>query len=152
MLRQLIATSALIFATAPLLISMPAIATPKVATANQALCQNTIKAVSSQLRLVKSVKMRPIGNFYGKYPQGRSMAAGFKIVNNNPRSEDLINDAAKLSAASKKIAASCTYVGMIEFYIDQTNHGFVYGMINGQIKQFTCNNETPMKWGEVMCP
>lgn len=160
MFRKFIAASALVLATAPL-ISISAIATtPKKVTVfkqsgpvtNKSICQKTVSAVRSQLRLVKSVQMRQISAQAGKYPQGRSMIANFTIVNNNPRSAELINASAKLSAASKKIAANCTNVGMIEFYIDQTDHGVVYGVIDGQINQFTCNNETPIKWGEIMCP
>lgn len=160
MFRKFIAASAFILATAPLIpISAIAASAPKVTVlkqgshvANKSICQKTVSAVRSQLRLVKSVQMRQIGAQAGKYPQGRSMVASFTIVNNHPRSAELINASAKLSAASKKIAANCTNVGMIEFYIDQTDHGVVYGVINGQINQFTCNNETPIKWGEIMCP
>ena len=80
------------------------------------------------------------------------MVADVTIVNNNPRSEQLINSPAKLLAASQKIAKNCANVGMVRFYIDQTDNGVVYGLINGRMKQFVCNNEMPIKWGEVMCP
>jgi hypothetical protein len=120
--------------------------------ANKSTCQNTVRAVRSQLRLVKSVRMKKIAPAFGKYPRGRSMVADFTIVNNNPRSEAIINSSSKLLVASEKIAKNCADVGMIQFYIDQTDHGVVYGTINGRVKQFVCNNETPMKWGEVICP
>jgi hypothetical protein len=104
------------------------------------------------LDLVKSVQIKQIGAASGKYPRGRSMVADLTIVNNNPRSEQLINSSTKLLTASQKIAKNCPNVGMVQFYIDQTDNGVVYGLINGRMKQFTCNNETPIKWGEIVCP
>ncbi|WP_373541710.1 hypothetical protein [Chamaesiphon sp.] len=120
--------------------------------ANKSTCQNTLGMIRSQLGLVKSVKINRITAASGKYPRGRSMVADLTIVNNNPRSEQLINSSSKLLAASQKIAKNCANVGMVQFYIDQTDNGVVYGLINRRMKQFTCNNETPIKWGEVMCP
>jgi hypothetical protein len=120
--------------------------------ANKSICQNTLGAVRSQLGLVKSARIEQISAASGKYPRGRSRVADLTIVNNNPRSEQLINSPAKLLAASQKIAKNCANVGMVQFYIDQTDNGVVYGLINGRMKQFTCNNEPPIKWGEVMCP
>lgn len=120
--------------------------------ANKSICQNTLGMVRSQLGLVKSVKINRIAAASGKYPRGRSMVAELTIVNNNPRSEQLINSSSKLLTSSKKIAQNCPNVGMIQFYIDQTDHGVVYGLIKGKMQQFACNNETPIKWGEVMCP
>jgi hypothetical protein len=120
--------------------------------ANKSICQNTLGTLRSQLGLVKSVKINRITAASGKYPRGRAMVAELTIVNNNSRSEQLINSSSKLLAASQKIAKNCANVGMIQFYIDQTDHGVVYGLINGRMKQFACNNETPIKWGEVMCP
>ena len=119
---------------------------------NKSICQNTLSAVRSHLGLVKSVRLKQIGANAGKYPRGRLMVADVTIVNNNPRSEQLINSPAKLLAASQKIAKNCANVGMVRFYIDQTDNGVVYGLINGRMKQFVCNNEMPIKWGEVMCP
>lgn len=119
---------------------------------NKSTCQNTLGAVRAQLGLVKSARIERISAASGKYPRGRSMVADLTIVNNNPRSEQLINSPAKLLTASQKIAKNCANVGMVRFYIDQTDNGTVYGLINGRMKQFTCNNETPIKWGEVMCP
>jgi hypothetical protein len=128
--------------------------------ANKSICQNTLGMVRSQLGLVKSVQIKQIGAASGKYPRGRfskgeaapTMVADFTIVNNNPRSEKLINSPAKLLAASQKIAKNCANIGMVQFYIDQTDNGVVYGLINGRMKQFICNNETPIKWGEIVCP
>lgn len=120
--------------------------------ANKSTCQNTLRMIRSQLGLVKSVKINRIAAASGKHPRGRSMVADLTIVNNNPRSEQLINSSAKLLTASQRIAKNCANVGMVQFYIDQTDNGVVYGLINGRIKQFTCNNESPIKWGEVMCP
>jgi hypothetical protein len=120
--------------------------------ANKSICQNTLGTIGSQLGLVKSVKINRITAASGKYPRGRSMVADLTIVNNNPRSERLINSPAKLLAASQKIVKNCANVGMVRFYIDQTDNGVVYGLINGRMKQFTCNNETPIKWGETVCP
>lgn len=119
---------------------------------NKSICQNTLKMVKSQLGLVKSAQIKQISDANGKYPLGRSMVADLTIVNNNPRSEQLINSSSKLLAASQKIAKNCANVGMVQFYIDQTDNGVIYGLINGRMKQFTCNNETPIKWGEIMCP
>jgi hypothetical protein len=120
--------------------------------ANKSICQNTLGMVKSQLGLVKSVQIKQIGTALGKYSRGRSMVADFTIVNNNPRSEKLIESSSQLLTASQKIAKSCPNVGMVQFYIDQTDNGVVYGLINGRMKQFTCNNETPIKWGEIVCP
>ncbi len=120
--------------------------------ANKSICQNTLRTVRSQLGLVKSVKINRITAVSGKYPRGRSMVADLTIVNNNPRSEQLINSSSKLLAASQKITKNCANIGIVQFYIDQTDNGVVYGLINGRMKQFTCNNETSIKWGEVMCP
>jgi hypothetical protein len=120
--------------------------------ANKSICQNTLGMVKSQLGLVKSVQIKQIGTTSGKYPRGRSMVAEFRIVNNNPRSEKLIESSSQLLTASQKIAKNCPNVGMVQFYIDQTDNGVVYGLINGRMKQFVCNNETPIKWGEVVCP
>jgi hypothetical protein len=119
---------------------------------NKSICQITLGTVRSQLGLVKSTRIGRISAAAGKYPPGRSMVADLTIVNNNRRSEQLINSPAKLLAASQKIAKNCANVGMVRFYIDQTDNGVVYGLINGRMKQFGCNNETPIKWGEVMCP
>jgi hypothetical protein len=119
---------------------------------NKSICQNTLAMVRSQLGLVKSVQIERITAATGKYPRGRSMVADLRIVNNNPRSEQLINSSSKLLTASQKIAKNCANVGMVQFYIDQTDNGVVYGLINGRMKQFTCNNETPIKWGEIVCP
>jgi hypothetical protein len=128
--------------------------------ANKSICQNTLGIVKSQLGLVKSVKIQQIGTASGKYPRGRlskgeaapTMVAEFRIVNNNPRSEKLIESSSQLLTASQKIAKNCPNVGMVQFYLDQTDNGVVYGLINGRMKQFVCNNETPIKWGEVVCP
>lgn len=120
--------------------------------ANKSVCQNTLRMVRSQLGLVKSARIKQISAANGKYPPGKSMVADLTIVNNNPRSEQLINSSSKLLVASQKIAKNCANVGMVQFYIDQTDNGVVYGLINGRMKQFTCNNETPIKWGEIMCP
>jgi hypothetical protein len=120
--------------------------------ANKSTCQKTLGMIKSQLGLVKSARIKQISATSGKYPPGRSMVADLTIVNNNPRSEQLINSSAQLLTASQKIAKSCANVGMVQFYIDQTDNGVVYGLINGRMKQFTCNNEPPIKWGEVMCP
>jgi hypothetical protein len=120
--------------------------------ANKSICQNTLGMVRSQLGLVKSVQIKQIGAASGKYPRGRSMVADLTIVNNNPRSEQLINSSSKLLTASQKIAKNCADVSMIQFYIDQTDNGVVYGLINGRMKQFNCNNEMPIKWGEIVCP
>lgn len=120
--------------------------------ATKSTCQNTLRAVRSQMGLVKSVQIKKINAVYGKYPRGRAMVADMTIVNNNPRSEQLINSPTKLLSASQKIVKNCANVGMVQFYIDQTDNGVVYGMINGRMKQFNCNNETPLKWGEIMCP
>lgn len=119
--------------------------------ANKSTCQKTLGMVKSQLGLVKLVKINRITAASGKYPRSRSMVADLTIVNNNPRSEQLINSSSKLLTASQKIAKNCANVGMVQFYIDQTDNGVVYGLINGRMKQFTCNNETPIKWGEIMC-
>ncbi len=119
---------------------------------NKSICQNTLGTVRSQLGLVKSARIKQISVASCKYPRGRAMVADFTIVNNNPRSEKLINSSAKLLTASQKIAKNCANVGMVQFYIDQTDNGVVYGIVNGRMKQFTCNNETPIKWGEIMCP
>jgi hypothetical protein len=118
---------------------------------NKSTCQSTLRTIRSQLGLVKSVKVNRI-TAAGKYPRGRSMVAEVTIVNNNPRSEQLINSSSKLLTASQKITKNCANIGMVQFYIDQTDHGVVYGLINGRMKQFACNNETSIKWGEVMCP
>jgi hypothetical protein len=120
--------------------------------ANKSICQNTLGIVKSQLGLVKSVQIKQIGTASGKYPRGRLMVAEFRIVNNNPRSEKLIESSSQLLTASQKIAKNCPNVGMVQFYLDQTDNGVVYGLINGRMKQFVCNNETPIKWGEVVCP
>jgi hypothetical protein len=119
---------------------------------NKSICQNTLGTIKTQLGLVKSARIKQVSANSGKYPPGRSMVADLTILNNNPRSEQLINSPAKLLTASQKIAKNCANVGMVQFYIDQTDNGVVYGLINGRMKQFTCNNEPPIKWGEIMCP
>jgi hypothetical protein len=119
---------------------------------SKSTCQNTLGTVRSQLGNVKSARIKPIGTNSGKYPRGRSMVADVTILNDNTRSEQLIGSPAKLLAVSQKIAKNCPNVGMVQIYFDQTDNGVVYGLINGRMKQFTCNNETPIKWGEVMCP
>ena len=120
--------------------------------ANKSSCQNTLGTVRSQLGLVKSARIERISPASGKYPPGRSMVANLTIINNNSRSEQLINSSSKLLTISQKIAKNCANVGMVQFYIDQTDNGVVYGLIKGRMEQFICNNETPIKWGELICP
>lgn len=120
--------------------------------ANKSICQKTLDSIQSQLRVVKSVKLKPIGTDYTKYPRDRSMVVDFSIYNNNPRSEKTIAATSQLLAASQRIAKNCANVGMVQFYIDQTDNGVVYGIVNKKMKQFVCKNELPIKWGETMCP
>ena len=118
---------------------------------NKSMCQNTLAMVKSQLGVVKSVKIERIGAVYLDRPRNRSMSANFTL-DNSSRSEKLINSPTKLLTASQRIVKNCPNVGMASFYLDQTDNGVVYGTVGGKMKQFVCNNETSIKWGEVVCP
>jgi hypothetical protein len=83
--------------------------------ANKSICQNTLGTVKTQLGLVKSARIERISANSGKYPPGRSMVADLTIVNNNPRSEQLINSPAKLLTASQKIAKNCRMSAWFNF-------------------------------------
>jgi hypothetical protein len=134
------------------LMAAPNIAKQAALTSKKSICQKTLTTIKSQFDAVKSVKLKPIGSIYGRYPRGQSMVADFNIDNNHPRSENLIGSSAKLLAASQKIARNCSNVGMVQFYIDQTDNGVVYGIVDRQMKQFVCRDALPLKWGEIICP
>jgi hypothetical protein len=123
---------------------------PAVAATNQ--CDRTLQSIKASLPNVKVFKIRTI-NRSAQPPKGR--AKQLDIIMEGKAAETLMTEDTKLLKISKTTIKSCPQVAMVNFGIAETDWGNTYGLVNGRVQAFVCQEESanPQKlpWGEQVC-
>jgi hypothetical protein len=123
--------------------------TYKYSIANKLTCQKTIDSVQNQFG---SASIKPAYSSDIKYLKGRDMSVLITLSGKDvPKAYKLLSPSSKLLKVSKRIYASCSKVGMIEFVINGVDDNVTYAIVNEHMKEFTCARSQPIRWGEHIC-
>jgi hypothetical protein len=125
-------------------------AVPATAATPSSSCNNTLKLVKKPLSGVVTFQTRALGN-QGQ-PRGRSKTLNITFKNDND--QVFPTESARMSITTRVIK-KCPQIASVSFGIDQTDDGSTYGLKNGRIIRFACQEvggDSKLDWGEVYCP
>lgn len=119
---------------------------PAIAGRSNPSCNSTLKSVRSSLKSIRDVQMNPLGK--KGQPAGRTKS--LDLIFNRPSAP--LETAKELSIATRVIK-NCSNVGSVSFIEYQSDYGSVYGLVNGEVVEFTCKENVlePARWGEDIC-
>lgn len=110
-------------------------------------CSRALRTAKVQLGNVKSLTTAPISAAYGRPPRGRSMSVIILVT-----AEAAMNKLPRQLEIGKNITNKCRTVGMVSFALDQTDWVNTYGLLNGRLRRFTCQEAgAKLRWGEQPC-
>jgi hypothetical protein len=109
-------------------------------------CNSILKSVRSSLKSIRDVQMNPLGK--KGQPAGRTKS--LDLIFNRPSAP--LKTGRELSIATRVIK-NCSNVGSVSFIEYQSDYGSVYGLVNGKVVEFTCQENVlaPARWGEDIC-
>lgn len=108
-------------------------------------CNSALKSFRSSLPDVRSFQFNSLGQ--RGQPAGRTKSLDITF-----NSDVAISREKQLSIAAQ-IIKNCSQVGSVSFSVYRTDGGNLYGIINGQVIVFPCqeNELQPTRWGENRC-